>query len=185
MVTTANTSCADTFKDYLEHTGSAIVLAQELRVAGQDEADLQSWAAGKGWLSHTAPAVRLPSGRLSGGVGIFVRKHLGLLRPQGVQCTQLEEARLVVGYTPGVVAGGLTIICSYLRDGEELSADNMASVWRVAELLGGTKGAWLWGGDFNMSPETFNEAGLVHRLGGSGGGALRGDLPHEDARHHD
>eukprot|EP00974_Lingulodinium_polyedra_P039540 3792268-Lingulodinium_polyedra.AAC.1 len=80
----------------------------------------------------------------------------------------IEKARSVAGYTAGLARGGVTLVTSYIRDSEGLSADNMASIWKVMECLAAVKGNWLWAGDFNMEPQELNATGLLHSMGGGG-----------------
>ena len=61
---------------------------------------------------------------------------------------------------PGAKAGDLTLISVYGYPHEGPSARNRAIIREVATFAGGLQGAhWLVGGDWNLTPEEFVQAG--------------------------
>jgi len=67
------------------------------------------------------------------------------------------RGRLAVGHVWACARGGIKFGSVYLRDGEGLSAANIAILGEVQRQIECCKGPWVFGGDWNMPPEDLVE----------------------------
>jgi hypothetical protein len=64
-------------------------------------------------------------------------------------------------------ARDLMVITIYLKDGEGLSQTNLTRLGQVHGLIKANKIPWIILGDFNMSPATLDQRGLLELIGGT------------------
>ena len=94
-VETANKSGWGPLRELLLTTASHVVCGQEHRLVDDLEIDVASaWAKSQGYKSVWTPAVRMESGKSSGGVVVFVRDSLGVF-PVRKDVSDRSEGRLV------------------------------------------------------------------------------------------
>ena len=142
---TANTTGARNLKEFLKCTRADVVCAQELRVAGDKARSLVNWAHWNGWKAIVNDGmVSEETGRLSAGVGIFARSHLGLGHPQGGPARTTDgRAVAAVVEIPGLPQ--MLVVAAYFRVGEKVSVGNLELMKEVGQWCAVRKMPFLIG----------------------------------------
>ena len=101
----------------------------------------------------------------SAGVGIFVKKQLGLRLVLRCKSTTLLPGRLAAGVVDFPDMGPTLLISAYLLDGEGAGEANRRVLARAGKTLAGWAGPAIMGGDFNMTPAELKSTGILEMLG--------------------
>ena len=148
-------------KQFLVRTKALVVLGQEIKLRGAESiAEASQWAAANGWQSIISACCLGPNGGHSAGVAIFARPIVGLRYPDGGRW-EVCRSRAVAGVITLAGCPPFAVVSSYLRSGEGLSKANAAILAEIGKALQVMNIPFIWGGDFNMPPETL-AASEVH-----------------------
>ena len=162
-----NSSGWRSLKARLQQTNAHILLAQEHGIAEKAKADVEEWAASKGWVAIIIPALASTTGRgISCGVAVFARDYLGLrAAPRMARQPACARARVLRAYVQVPGWAELAVTSVYFICGEGLSRDNLALCGEVGRLVDERASCMeIVGGDFNMSPVQMAEAGILQSL---------------------
>ncbi len=161
----------------VEHIGGSaadVVMVQEVRRGSCDVNAAEREAAATSWTMSLAPGVLTQAGRISAGVAVGVRSHIGLADggtvhgdgpAAGVRCA-VAEGRYIRRWAGCMCRGGIHVGSVYLRTAEGMSDANVDILQHVAEDLAGVRGPWILGGDFNMTAEELAASGWLDFVGG-------------------
>ena len=149
-----------------ELESATVLMVQEHHLVQADLCrDAEDFCSQRGWHAVFREAIRLPSGRSSGGVAILVRRRDDI----GVTDPQLDPGPLrhrLLGFK--LFMGGLEpiiIASAYLQAGVGLNELNMQALsflaqWQELEQL-----PILAGGDFNVQPNEIAKTDFNARSG--------------------
>ena len=169
-VVTANCNSWKSAADQLlPNCKSDYILLQETRISSAESGLRASGAArALGWKAVNSAAHRLPNARLgSGGCAVMRHKSGGIKDFTECCIGEALRHRICVAWVDGLVPGGFFIISVYLRDNEGLSPANASLLLAIETVTKSLKGPWVIGGDWNLSPETLEEAGWVNTIHGA------------------
>ncbi len=141
--------------DYLKTSAADFcVLQKTRRAAGQAVAEAEDAATRHGWHLRMHHAKRLPSMRLSAGVAVAARSHLGTARA-GVTADVCPTyaSRIIISWMGAVMHGGFFFVSVYLYSKEGLSRRNLDLPQELARVLRALNAPWVCAGDWNCSPE--------------------------------
>ena len=179
VVTVNATAWSSLFKELVDSAnkfrGIDAILLQEHKLEERQFRGAMQAAARQGWKLDLTPCSTGPGGGPSGGVGVLVRRHIGLRRltVDGDVVHIPHDERMGLWITSGGGQGGCVLAPLYLRTGEEDGEHNM----RLLFLLGGALRAagkpFIVGGDWQMPPTTLAATGWVNSIGGNIRGADR------------
>ena len=160
MVVTYNGSSWKTLKDFLVGTTAPVVLAQEVRVLEPQIDAASSWAKRYGWKSlFSAACPASARGPASGGVAIFVRDSIGLMRiPE--HPGPLVPARLLAGIYEAPGYGQVLLGPGWLITGEGASQDNLDIISKFCALAQICGMPWILAADFQATPHEIAATGI-------------------------
>ena len=163
--TTANTTCWNSAKKFLEKEKAGVVLIQEHRMCTEEKiAEADQWCRKHGWQAVWSKAREsVAGGEASGGTAVLAREYLGLV-----------DAHELVTPTERVCAGKVDVpggrkwlvISGYFRTKVGMKKDNLELLEKCGSALDLWKGPGLLGADFNATPQEVN-ATNVGRLAGA------------------
>ncbi len=154
---------------HAKSTAVDVVLAQEIRKRGKNRLDAERQARTAGWRFALSDADLTDAGRLSAGVGIGARSHLGMADSGDIACPASlggAAARYSRKWLGAIARGGVHVGSVYLRDCEGLSEGNLCILQDIAVDLAALRGPWILGGDWNVTPETLASSGWLALIGG-------------------
>ncbi len=144
-----------------------ILLAQETKIFEDDRlvgASLSARAAG--WNPTFTPALRTAASKGSGGGAVLVRKGSGI-KGNSIEAIKTQfQHRMCVSWIDAVFKGGVHCISIWLKDSEGMSATNKAILEELAVVIGGLKGPWVVGGDWNLTPDILMASNWPAMVGG-------------------
>ena len=148
----------------------AAAAVQEHHAAGSSLCDLQFQIRKVGWKLNSSAALVEGASR-SAGVGVCVRAHIESGRAQHFPVDMSPHGhpgRVAAVFVDGVFKGGLIFISLYLYHTEGFTARNLELLTAVGVAIKRWGGAWVIGGDFNMTPDEFREGAdeWLDKLGG-------------------
>jgi len=170
LLETCNGTSWPAIKDRLLYSHADVIFAQEHRLLAADIADKSAQVKNLGWKVIWAPAVPTDDSNdkrsTSGGVAIFVKKHLGLthVEDDGVKCPPLVEARLLAGHFTAPGLGSVILYCGYFMCGVGLNSfnkDMIATMHQDAQRRGLP---WIFAADWNFEPDTIGNSDLPDLL---------------------
>ncbi len=141
--------------DYLKTSAADFCALQETRrAAGQAVAEAEDAAARHGWRLRMHHARRLPSLRLSAGVAVAARSHLGSAKAGiAAEVCPAYASRIIMSWMGAVMHGGFFFVSVYLHAKEGLSQRNLDLLQELARVLNALDAPWVCAGDWNCSPE--------------------------------
>ncbi len=151
---------------YLQHSAADVAAFQESkRMAHQTQA-AEREAVRFGWVASMQPAVRLDSGLASGGVGVAVKKHIGMARAMGAGEDTGLSYRTQLRWVSCAVRGGFHLGSVWLFPTEGLTQRNRRVLEEVALALRGVTGPWVLAGDWNLPPDLLAQSGWLDQVRG-------------------
>ena len=135
---------------YLDFAGADITLHQETKLREVDAIhSAEDTALRLGWKTSLPRAASGEHGGASAGVGITIRKHLGLAQPDSQNDPDIES-RLLIRKLGAVCKGGIHVGSVYLHDmvGPN-DPKNKDILEKIAFCLRNIAGSWVLGGDWN------------------------------------
>ncbi len=150
----------------LELASATVLMVQEHHLVQSDLCrDAEDFCGQRGWHAVFREAVRLPSGRSSGGVALLVRKRddIGVTDPgldPGPLRHRLLGLKLAMGGTEPLV-----IVSAYLQAGVGLNELNMQALSTIAQWQELVQLPVLAGGDFNVPPNAIDKTDFSARSG--------------------
>ncbi len=127
--------------------------------------DAEQWCLRRGWSAVFRPALRLPSGRTSGGVAILVAQRADL----GVTSLELQagdHGHRLLGLR--LTASGLEpmlLVSAYFQAAVGLNETNRTLLATVAQWQEIAQLPVIMGGDFNLKPDLLHDAQFFARSG--------------------
>ena len=104
-------------------------------------------------------------GGASAGVGVAIRKHLGLSHPDAEEDPSISS-RFTLKKLGAICRGGVHVGSIYLHDVVGPSATKNTDIpEQVACILKGLAGSWIIGGDWNCSPDELRATGWLTLIG--------------------
>ena len=151
---------------YLEFTGADAVCFQETKLKEEDSIRSAEDTAGRmGWKLSMSKAASGERGGASAGVGITVRKHLGLAHSD-LECELGIESRFLFRKLGAVRNGGLHFGSVYLHDVVGPSdPKNKDILEKIAFHLKSVAGSWALAGNWNCTPEELKATGWLKLIG--------------------
>ena len=120
-----------------------------------------------GFVAEGSPSIRTlgPTGAqgLSAGVALVSRFPRGL-HPYTLECapaTPSMSGRVAAAFWPAILSRGVLVVTVYLYVAEGISERNRAIIDYVVNLTRVANTPCIIGGDFNMSPETLAQSGVL------------------------
>jgi len=158
---TVNGSCWRTCLGVLRKTAAVVVFGQELKLTTEDEIiEAQSQALAAGWKALLAPGYRTEQGGRSCGVGVFVRKELGLRAPKAGHI--VSRGRAVAGVVDFKERSWL-VASIYLEVGTGMGKLNVEVMAKLGATIAEEGLHWVAGGDFNQAARSVIETGFLAR----------------------
>ena len=142
-----------------------MVLAQEMRLDGEAAQRAATWAIAHGWKLMVCECARgIDSGSATAGVAIAVRDGFGLGFPSIGSCNDPNGRYMLAQFeAPGWPP--LILVSAYFWVGEGLTARNVAIMEAVGRNLTALQQPFIWGADWNLSPDTLSGTELPTLLG--------------------
>ena len=173
VVETVNSSGTGPLKQHLLATKANVVLAQEVRAAGEGKEHLSEFAFRHGWKAIIEEAsFDKETCRATAGVAIFARKELGLGPPPSGQTT-LVKARAVAAQLQAPEWPPLFLQTAYLWTAEGLTQRNVDILQAMGQSVEREKCVSITAADFNMTPQAVEQTGLAANL------KLKAELPEQ------
>ncbi len=149
----------------LESSEAHAILAQETWVLAGQIPSARKWAKRRGWISLWAPAATGASGGACGGVGIFVRKDIGLRGPD-VGSHIVADARAVLGVMEAPGHRAIVLASVYLQDGAKLRSCNDDTLYKMATAINAQGPGYVavCGGDWQNPPEAIARHGAMTEM---------------------
>ena len=152
---------------------ATVLLSQEHHYLAAAMVDAEFQFKKRGWDLRVAAAT-CPTGTLganSAGVATLVRSHVQSGAPWGAGhdiSPSDSQGRLSCTWLDGGIRGGILLISIYLFRTEGWTTRNLNILFAAGSVIKKWGGAWLMGGDLNMSPEQFAEGGSqwLHKVCG-------------------
>ncbi len=129
-------------------TAADIVVAQEVRKLGKSHLDAERQMRSAGWRFAINDADLTDAGRLSAGVGVGARSHLGMADGGEVDCSASmggAAARYTRKWIGAMCRGGVHVGPVYLRTNEGLTDMNLNILQDIAADLSTLTGPWILG----------------------------------------
>ena len=135
---------------YLELTSADIVLIQESKLRGSDAIQsVEDAALNHGWKATLSAATTGERGGASAGVGVAIRKHLGLSQPDAEEDPSISS-RFTLKKLGAICRGGVHVGSIYLHDMVGPSATKNRDILdKIVCILKGLAGSWIIGGDWD------------------------------------
>ncbi len=152
---------------YLQHSAADVAAFQESKRMAHQTQTAEREAVRYGWVASMQPAARLDSGLASGGVGVAVRKHIGMSRAMGANEDVGLSYRTQLRWVSCAVRGGFHLGSVWLFPTEGLTQRNRRVLEEVALALRGVTGPWVLAGDWNLPPELLVQSGWLEQVRGS------------------
>ncbi len=151
-------------------TSADVILAQETRKRGARRADAERQARARGWRFALRDARLTEANRHSAGVGVGVRKHIGVSADD--DCSFLghdgeTRYRYIRRWVGAICKGGVHFGSVYCRSAEGLTELNLDILQDVAVDLASVRGPWVLGGDWNVTPEALAASGWLALVDGT------------------
>ncbi len=150
-------------------TAADVVVAQEVRKRGKGRLDAERQLRSAGWRFAINNADLTDAGRLSAGVGVGARSHLGMADGGEVDYSASmggAAARYMRKWIGAMCRGGVHVGSVYLRTNEGLTDANLNILQDIATDLAALTGPWILGGDWNVTPEALAASGWLSLVGG-------------------
>jgi len=167
---TCNGTSWTAIRDRLLYSQADVIFAQEHRLLEEDIVDKTAQVKRLGWKAVWAPAVPTDDSNdkrsTSGGVAIFVKKHLGLthVEDDGVRCPPLVEARLLAARFVAPGLGPVILYCGYFMCGVGLNSFNKDMIAKLHQDAQRRGLPWICAADWNFEPNTIGDSDLPDLL---------------------
>ncbi len=152
--------------EHLASTAADIVMVQETRRGPRGKNAAEREAARLKWSASLAPGVVTQAGRISAGVAVGVRSHIGLADAKAATGNGAAAGRYIRRWAGCMCRGGVHLGCVYIRTSEGMSGANGDILQQVAEDLATIRGPWILAGDFNMTAADLEASGWLSLVGG-------------------
>jgi len=166
-VDSANTNSFDTGEtQILRRTAADALLLQETKRFG-DHASEQISRAGRkvNWNLSSSPALRTAENKGSGGCAVGCRRGTGITASEA-QVSDAVRHRFHLAWSSAILKRGVHLGSVYLKDSSGLSDENLLVLQEIAVALKQTKGIWILGGDWNITPEVLLSSGWLQIVKG-------------------
>ncbi len=152
---------------YLETASADVAMIQETKKRRRDVDAAEREALRVGWRASAQAAITTEAGGVSGGVAVAARRWIGMSRTNGREADANLSYRLQLRWIGCAVRGGVHCGSVWLFPSEGLTQRNRRVLEEAALALRGVRGAWILGGDWNMSPDLLRDSGWLETVGGT------------------
>ncbi len=142
-------------RSYLMKSAADAVMLQETRRQDSQTAEAEDAAQHHGWRLSLRAANPTEAGRTSAGVGIAVRRHVGMSGQVDalIESFHSLRGRVAIRRMAAVCRGGLALVSVYFHDAPGIPPENVEMMRDLAVVLAAIQGPWVLAADWNMEPE--------------------------------